>query len=377
MAEDKRIKSIKLKNIKSHEATVLDNIPESGLICICGPNSAGKSAVMDVLIDMLKYGFKNKIKVNKYISYGKRDADVLVEFHDRSIVHIHLVRDSVSTSYISISKDDTNASYAVNDPVGKIVFQTFFNIHDEQESLNIHETLVSKILAVNTTPAEAFNILRPVVTDSYTEEALEQMEIEHKVYKDKLKVLNHEANVLKSTLNNKLPDIPKLKALRDRVINLQSDVKSMTTYEVVKHEGVDRISLNKVKKYLDPFSKMKDIQEVEKQLICEDFNEEELTFKLNLLSNMDIRDVARLELIEGKELIIDEIKEYMLKLDLSKISKMDINYKVDEITCTLENMMQASVEVKAGYLIDNINQSENDIQELLSNTCPTCKRSLE
>ena len=219
--------------------------------------------------------------------------------------------------------------------------------------------------------------MRPVVTDSYTEEALEQMEIEHKIYKDKLKVLNHEANVLKSTLNNKLPDIPKLKALRDRVINLQSDVKSMTTYEVVKHEGVDRISLNKVKKYLDPFSKMKDIQEVEKQLICEDFNEEELTFKLNLLSNMDIRDVARLELIEGKELVIDEIKEYMLKLDLPKISKMDINYKIDEITCTLENMMQASVEAKAGYLIDNINQSENDIQELLSNTCPTCKRSLE
>ena len=122
---------------------------------------------------------------------------------------------------------------------------------------------------------------------------------------------------------------------------------------------------------------MKDIQKVEKQLICEDFNEEELTFKLNLLSNMDIRDVARLELIEGKELVIDEIKEYMLKLDLPKISKMDINYKIDEITCTLENMMQASVEAKAGYLIDNINQSENDIQELLSNTCPTCKRSLE
>lgn len=196
---DLRIKDITVKNIQVHKDAVIRDLPENGLIVFTGENSAGKSAILGLLINIMSTEIKEKNMRRNYVNYNENVGLVNVVFYNGLKLEVRIDVESPSASYYRFTKDGAEGEQLIyfSDKMLKDKVRAMFNIHSwEKESLNYHKTFGNKLLCVETTPKETYSILKGSFKDIKVEKSLEYM-------KDELKTLRTELLSLKSQIKGK------------------------------------------------------------------------------------------------------------------------------------------------------------------------------
>lgn len=221
------LKRITMKNIQSHKECVLD-LPPTGLVCLVGDNSNGKSVVVKVTKALITGTITKPINraalVNRNAYYG----EVLYERTDDMTLLLHLAREA-SATYITLTRpgEEPIQRYLADKSWRDLVREFGFHCAPSSNiSLNISEADAA-LLFFKTPYKSNYEIMAPVLYDTRANTALENLEIflkDLKTQREKsVALLQASYSVLNSL---KICDIDKESAMRDKLNGY---------YQVLKH----------------------------------------------------------------------------------------------------------------------------------------------
>lgn len=161
-------KSIKLTNIQSHRSTTYE-LPETGIVNICGENSDGKSVLTKAIFNtLIQPSLHIKEKRLSLLSRWASVGEIRCEFYDRPGLTVHIEREVSNTYYVA---DSNNIKVFVNGQSDylKAMLQEF-----GLSPMNIYRTL-TPIPFVTSSAADNYKEIATCTRDFAVENAVENL----------------------------------------------------------------------------------------------------------------------------------------------------------------------------------------------------------
>lgn len=347
MSDLVRIKEIHLQNVKAINLLSIVDIPADGLIIFSGENSAGKSTILEFVVDTLQVNFPKASVRRKHIQYGKPSCDGRIVFYNGVEIYVHLDRVSPSASFYRLKIGDKESKFTVNDSVLKVIMKSIINVHDSEHCLNVHNTINAHYLCVNMTEAQSYRALEDSIADPTVESALSFIESYTKKYKEDLSAVKNQ--------------IVGEQRVLDRAIDDDIDVLRDVLEKLKTLQRVSEILDNKVSVY----GKVDLKKEVDPNLI-----------KLTLSSNISVEGIKKIT--NYGELRYNSKLLEMLRVKVCAYEKQSI-YSGSKSISDLIKLVSEPIRIDMARTIQEINELRvlaQEIEKIRSAECPLCGRGL-
>lgn len=353
---DLRLKEIHLKNVKVHKSLSITDIPENGFIIFSGPNSAGKSSVLDFLMDVLEGKLKSSDVRKDHISFNESSADGHFIFHNGLEIKVHITLGTAKESYYTfILKGVEPVRITVDDAMIDVFLDAHVNLHSkDNDSLNFHRTLESKLLFINTTPQETFKFIEGSLTDKSLEFAYSKMEEFVKTTRSHLITLKANIAAEERIATKELANIENLEVLRSNIIESRNIAEIIETAVQFVHKTNNLDELNIDFNSIEEFLALPEISIVEK-----------LT-NLNVQDSFDLNDV--IEQVEINETPISFVRK-------AKLSAIDVD-KIMNVVEKLNSSIEEYENMKIYLDVTDYNEAVTNILSINDGICPTCGKGL-
>lgn len=217
---DYRIKDITVRNIQVHKNAVIRDLPKNGFIIFTGENSAGKSAILGLIIAIFSTEIKEADMRRNYVNYNEDVGYVKIVFYEGLTLEVQINVENRGASYYRFIWEDTGKEYLISfsDANLKEYVQSFLNIHSyKTESLNYHKTFGNKHLCIETTPKETYSILKGSFKDVKVEQSLDVMNSKLKEFRTSLLTLKSQIQGKEELLNQSIIPVEDMKADLERM----------------------------------------------------------------------------------------------------------------------------------------------------------------
>lgn len=171
------IKQIRMRNIQSHEDTVID-LPETGIVRFYGDNSNGKSVFVKALWDILSGGIsRNPAYRRDLIRRGCQSCELTVTLHDGRELFAHVNLEAAQT-YTELRRPAHNPvrRYLSDRAAGEIAREFGFHYNpDLKLSVNVHRD-DDPLLFTSTPHKTNYALMDSAVSDEFAEKVLGLMQ---------------------------------------------------------------------------------------------------------------------------------------------------------------------------------------------------------
>lgn len=237
------LKRITMKNIQSHKECVLE-LPPTGLICLVGDNSNGKSVVVKVTKALVTGTITKPINraalVNRNAYYG----EVLYERTDGMKLLLHLAREA-SATYVTLTRpgEEPMQRYLADKSWKSFVKEFGFHCApDSNISLNISEADAA-LLFFKTPYKSNYEIMAPVLYDTRANTALENLETflkDLRIQREKSVALLQASYTVLNSL--KICDVEKEEITRNKLQEYYQVLKSIYIPQIPKISAVPKVN---------------------------------------------------------------------------------------------------------------------------------------
>lgn len=312
---DYRIKDIYVKNIQVHKDSVIRDLPKDGLIIFTGENSAGKSAILGLIIEIFSTGIKESDMRRNYVNYNEKVGDVRIVFHEGLTLDVHIEVENKGASFYRFWWEETGKELILSfsDTTLKDVVQSILNVHScKTESLNYHKTFGNKHLCVETTPKETYSILKGSFKDVKVEQSLELMNYKLKEFRTDLLSLKSQIKGKEELLSqsivpveNMKADLERMKLARDLALIIEQPITIEKEMAINVRPKPDRnlISILEKEIIVEPIKEINNIV-YDKQLI--QILEKEIIVEKPMPERTDLTEPRQLLSIIEKPIIVEQ-----------------------------------------------------------------------
>ncbi len=417
------IKSIELKNIRSHKNTTI-SFPR-GVVLIKGEVGSGKTSILDGLKFALFGSFQNAETLLR-VGENQGEVTVILDREGSDIIFKRLLKRTktgFSSNEITIVEDGKERKISdgemrqyiakmfrikferARDPkffdflfyAGQNEMRNILDMKSEErlkiiydlfgisDFKNIIENIdVMKGIVKNEIDMRKGAIGENRETINETEKRIGEIKNEISVNSEKIKKLNEEKNKLENDLSSVKKIYDDLKEKRQEFESLNNEINKYMAELKVKKNNKNRIE-QKIKSYEEDLKKKEYLEEKEKALETKKTN-------LDHLSKEHEDYVLKKKHVEENEKKVEEILEKQKKLKNLNEDLMNLEKKIreKESYITIKNLIEEDLE-KIREKIENLNVEYRTIEKELKinkeqlskyldlkneKTCPVCGRPI-
>lgn len=236
------LKRIHTHNLQSHKDVTIE-LPETGIVAFTGNNSNGKSVIAKVTNAILSGEISRPKERRTLINRQFNSGFVEYERYDGSILKV-VIHVEAAQTYAEYTKPDGQVirRYLADKAIPQMVHDFGFNYNpDHGVSLNIHND-DDKFLFVNTKHTTNCACLSDTLSDSYGEQALQQLTLTLEEVKGIIKNLEKE-KITAETILSSLPtcNIDDAETRRKKMLYIAKNLKHFPETKCPKAVGVPSV----------------------------------------------------------------------------------------------------------------------------------------